>query len=160
MALTIRQYQPDDKEKVKALSFAGLAQMGINVTPDHLVKYDSDLDAIEDVYLNNRGEFLIGTMNGDIVVMGGLRAKTHTCGEIKRIRVHRDYQRRGYARAIIERLIEAAPALGYEELVLDTLTDNYGAQQLFQSCGFVESERGTRGEFSLLFYRKPLDSKK
>ncbi len=159
MDLVIRRYRPKDKETVKAISYAGLTQMGLDVSPEHLARYDRDLDTIEEVYLDNRGDFLVGTLDHEIVVMGGIRYKTATCGEIKRIRVRRECQRRGCASLLLKRLISLAPSLGYEELVLDTLTDNYSAQRLFESCGFVEIERGTRNGFSLVFYWKKLERK-
>jgi ribosomal protein S18 acetylase RimI-like enzyme len=150
--LQIRRYQPQDNEAVKALHYAGLQQFGATSDPYN----DSDLDDIEDVYINNNGDFLVGTIDGQIVAMGALRKVSAKRAEIKRIRVRRDCQRRGYAQAILKKLIELAESLGYTELHLDTVASNNPAQRLFEKFGFVETHRGKLGRFDLLFYSKKL----
>jgi GNAT superfamily N-acetyltransferase len=160
--LTIRRYQAADNEKVKELHYAGIAQMAemdIDVDPPGNPYFDSDLDDIEGVYTNNRGDFLIGSENGEIVAMGAIRWHSGDCGEIKRIRVRRDYQRLGYGQMILLRLLERATELGYWEVRLDTLTGNFPAQRLFEKCGFREKTREKMGPFELFIYRKKLDER-
>ena len=160
--LTIRRYQATDNETVKELHYAGIAQMAemdIDVDPPGNPFTDSDLDDIEGAYINNRGEFLIGTRDGEIVAIGAIRQYSGDCGEIKRIRVRRDCQRRGYGRMILLRLMERAAELGYREVCLDTLTANLPAQRLFEKCGFVEKTRGKMGPFELFVYRKKLNER-
>jgi len=151
--MQIRRYRAEDNEAVKVLHYAGLAQFGASKDP----YYDSDLDDIEGIYINNHGDFLVGTEDGDIVAIGAIREKSATCGEIKRIRVRRDCQRRGYARTLLSRLIELAVELGYRELCLDATEDNTPAQRLFEKCGFTETHRGKVGGYDLIFYGKKLD---
>jgi ribosomal protein S18 acetylase RimI-like enzyme len=154
--LQLRRYRPGDNAAVKALHYAGVAQMDPAADPADDAFRDADLDDIEGHYLNGRGDFLLGFDGGELVAMGALRQKTETLGEIKRIRVRRDCQRQGYGKIIVLRLIERASALGYQELVLDTLENNPGAQRLFASCGFTENCRGMRGNYHLIFYTKRL----
>ncbi len=151
--MQIRRYQAQDNEAVKALHYAGLAQFGATVDP----YYDSDLDDIEGIYINNSGDFLVGTEDGEIVVMGALKKVSATRGEIKRIRVQRNCQRRGYARSILSRLIELAGELRYTELCLDATVDNTPARRLFEKCGFTETRRGKVGGYDLVFYGKKLN---
>ncbi len=151
--LKIRRYQPQDNEIVKELHYAGLAQFGAAADPYH----DKDLDDIEGVYINNRGDFLVGIHGNEIVAMGAIRQASATCGEIKRIRVRRDWQRRGYGKTILLKLIELGRELGYTELCLDATINNTLAQRLFDKCGFVENHRGKVGIYDLVFYEKKLN---
>lgn len=151
--MQIRRYRTEDNEAVKTLHYAGLSQFGASEDPYH----DSDLDDIEGVYINNNGDFLVGTENGEIVAMGAIKKRSATCGEIKRIRVHRDCQRRGYAQTILRKLIELAGELGYTELCLDATIDNTPARRLFEKCGFIETHRGKVGGYELVFYGKKLN---
>jgi ribosomal protein S18 acetylase RimI-like enzyme len=158
--LKIRRYRPEDNETVKKLHYAGIEQM-MQIEPvvapsdDHYD--DSDLDNIESAYIDNRGDFLVGTRNGEIVVIGALREYTETCGEIKRLRVRREYQRQGHAETMMRKLEERAKELGYRKLILDTLTSNKSSQQLFKKCGFNELRRESVGPFQLSIWGKKLN---
>ena len=150
--MQIRRYKPGDNKAVKALHFAGLNQFGGNADPYH----DKDLDDIEGVYLNNDGEFLVGTLNDKIIAIGALKKITAIRGEIKRIRVDRKFQRHGYGQAILKKLLEIATEYGYLELCLDTVVDNIPAQRLFEKHGFYETHRGRVGAYDLAFYNRNL----
>ena len=154
--MLIRRYQPQDIEAIKSLHYAGVHQ--IDPTPERPDNpfADADLDDIEGVYLGNGGDFIIGIEREGIVAMGGIRKYSETCGEIKRIRVRRDYQRKGYGETILQKLIEIAGKLGYKELCLDTLADNFPAQSLFEKIGFIETDRGNIGTYDLIYYGKKL----
>jgi ribosomal protein S18 acetylase RimI-like enzyme len=154
--LKIRRYQPQDNKAVKELHYAGLAQFGVAVDPYH----DSDLDDIENIYINNHGDFLVGLEGGEIVAMGAIRKVSETCGEIKRIRVRQDCQRRGYGQTILLKLMEIAAALGYTELRLDTVAHNTPARRLFEMFGFTKTHRGKVGDYELIFYGKRLNKDK
>ncbi len=151
--MLIRRYQAEDNKEVKDLHYAGLAQFGAAEDPYH----DSDLDDIEGIYINNNGDFLVGTEGNEIVAMGAVKKITTTRGEIKRIRVGREYQRRGYGQTILSRLVELAMELGYTELCLDSTDNNAAAQRLFEKCGFAETHRGKVGTYDLIFYIKKLN---
>lgn len=86
--MDIRRYQAHDATEVKALHQLAMQQTGAYIPGP----WNADMDAIADTYLNGRGEFLVGLIDGKIVAMGALRPMTETIGEIKRLRVHPDYQ--------------------------------------------------------------------
>jgi GNAT superfamily N-acetyltransferase len=162
--LKIRRYQPQDNEAVKQLHYSGIAQMvelipeANRITPPAGDEpFDSDLDDIEGVYIENRGDFLVGTENGEIVVIGALRHYTDDCGELKRLRVRRDRQRRGLGQAMMAGLVSRAKELGYKELILDTLPDNLPAQRLFEKCGFTRLRLENRGLFHLVIYGQKIN---
>ena len=151
---SIRRYQPTDKEIVKALYYAGLEQFDADLRIDGYLSLDKDLDNIENVYINNGGDFLVGVLDGEFVAMGALRKLSNTKGEIKRMAVRRDQQRQGYGQAIFTRLLQIAVELGYQELCLDTTAQNLPAQRLYEKLGFVEVRRFQIGRLKVVFYNK------
>ena len=157
--LKIRRYKPSDNAAVKELNLMGINQMMemdlVKDRPD-IPNLDSDFDDIENVYIKNRGDFLVGLRGNEIVAIGAIKKYSETCGEIKRIRIRRDCQRKGYGETMILKLIELAKKLKYRELVLDTMTSNLPAQRLFEKTGFHVITRGTRGPFNLIYYGKKL----
>jgi ribosomal protein S18 acetylase RimI-like enzyme len=155
--MLIRRYQAEDNESVKALHYAGVRQIDPDADHPDNPFIDSDLDDIEGVYINNRGDFIVGIENDTIVAMGAIMKASATRGEIRRVRVRQDCQRQGLGRKIMERLIEVAGELGYKELYLDTLVDNPPAQRLFEKCGFAEKDRIKMGPYDLVLYGMKLD---
>lgn len=151
--MLIRRYQEQDNEAVKALHYAGLRQFGAEADPYH----DKDLDDIQGTYIENGGEFLVGLLDAEIVVMGALKKLSESRAEIKRIRVSRENQRRGYGQTILLRLIEIGKQSGYRELCLDSVVGNTPAISLFEKCGFTETHRKKIGDFDLVFYGKELN---
>lgn len=99
--MLIRRYQAEDNEVVKALHYAGIKQFDVEANTDADLfdvdtNIDADLDDIENVYLNNDGEFLIGIHEGKMVAMGAIKKLSTTRAEIKRMRVYPEYQRQGF----------------------------------------------------------------
>jgi len=56
---------------------------------------EADLLAIEEVYLSNRGEFLLGFVDEVLVAMGGFKWLSNGRAELRRMRIQRDLQGRG-----------------------------------------------------------------
>jgi GNAT superfamily N-acetyltransferase len=163
--LKIRRYRPQDNEAVKRLHYAGIEQM-VELIPEanrvtgparDEAMLDNDLDDIEGAYIGNRGDFLIGLENGEAVVIGAIRYYTEDCGELKRLRVRQDRQRRGFGQAMIAKLIQRARELGYREVILDTLPDNLPARRLFEKCGFNFIRFENRGPLRLVIYGKKIN---
>jgi ribosomal protein S18 acetylase RimI-like enzyme len=150
--MLIRRYQAPDNESIKALHYAGLAQFGAAADPYH----DNDFNDIEGTYIDKGGDFLVGTRNEEVIAMGALKRLSADRAEIKRIRVRRDCQRRGYGETILLKLIELAVKIGVKELCLDSIVDNIPAQRLFTKHGFMETHRGKIGIYDMVFYEKKL----
>jgi len=69
------------------------------------------------------------------------------------MRVHRDYQRRGFGRAILDALETRAVELGYTTLHLDTTVDRLPAQRLYLAAGYRAVESAADG---LIYYEKQI----
>jgi GNAT superfamily N-acetyltransferase len=145
--LTIRRYQPSDHAVVCELHKAPLLAAGAYSTSAG----DPDLNQIEAVYLNNGGEFLIGTLQDRVVAMGALRRTDPTRAEVRRMRVHVDFQRRGFGQAIYTALEKRARELGYSVLHLDTAVVLVGAQHFYAKNGFKEVRRGKLWSLDCIF---------
>lgn len=159
--LSIRRYQPEDIEAVKTLHYAGVRQIDAYAGTDSELfgvdfDLDADLDDIENVYLRNNGEFLVGIYEEKLVAMGALKRQSETRAEIKRMRVYQEYQRRGFGQIILQKLTEAAVLMGYTELCLDTLLQNIPAQILYEKKGFIRTGQKRIGRFDVVFYEKLL----
>ncbi|GCE09132.1 GNAT family N-acetyltransferase [Dictyobacter aurantiacus] len=152
--MKIRQYRPADQGAVWALHKAALHGTGADLEDE---QWDADLFQIEEVYLDNQGEFLVGEIENRIVAMGAIKKITSTRSEIKRMRVHPDFQKRGLGQMMLTRLEARAIALGYQVLQLDTTTLQVAAQQLYRKNGFVQLEQTeTIKGLTVLFFEKDL----
>lgn len=115
-----------------------------------------DMKTIETEYLNGRGEFLVGEIESRIVAMGAFRPIDPVSAEIKRMRVHPDYQRQGLGQQLLDELERRAAELGYEVLVLDTLPSQTAARGLYEANGYQETGTGTFEGEEIVLYRKRL----
>lgn len=153
--MQIRRYQGTDRKEVWTLHNLVLEGVGAHAG---IGPWDDDLNHIKEAYLDNGGEFVVGLSEGRIVAMGGLMRSSKERAEIRRMRVHPDFQRRGFGRAILQRLESAASKLGYETLHLDTTVKQIAAQNLYVQSGYIEVSRTTLGGFDVILYEKNLVS--
>lgn len=140
--LTIRPYENDDYERVMLLHRLPLELVGAWLGRG---PWDEDLDDIQGHYPGNGGLFLVGVLDGQIEAMGAFRRLSDEQAEIKRMRVHPDWQGRGFGQKIYMALETEARRMGYTGLVLETGAHQLVAQNLYRKFGFVETHRGTVG---------------
>lgn len=120
-------------------------------------KWDKDLDNIHEVYLKS-GEFLVGLLEDKLIVMGALKPFSKDIVEMKRVRVHPDFQRRGLGQMMVNLLENKAIELGYKILQLDTTVNQIAAQKLYKKKGYVEIRREKEGwPLEMIFYQKELN---
>ncbi len=150
---TLRRYTPADQEAVEYLHVHAIQQAGAYLGRG---PWDDDVYAIEETYLNNHGEFLIGEWDGIFVAIGALRRTSPERAEIKRMRVHPDYQGRGIGQIILSELEANARVLGYKTLHLDTSVVQFAAQRLYEKNGYREVGRDIHGELEVILYEKTL----
>ena len=150
---TLRRYTPADQEAVEQLHVTAIQQTGAYLGRG---PWDDDVYAIEDAYLKNQGEFLIGEDDGRFVAMGALKRTSPERAEIKRMRVQREYQGRGYGQLILDELEVRAHALGYQILHLDTSILQLPAQRLYEKNSFREVGRDMYQDLEVILYEKQL----
>lgn len=153
--LTIRQYNASDKEAVIHLNTISLQSTNAYIEQKN---YYQDLNDIEAIYLNNNGEFLIGFLEKQPVVMGALMKISERRAELKRMRVHPEFQRSGLGESMLKELEKRAKGLGYREIELLTSVRQIGAQHFYVKNGYHEVGRGkNKGPLENIFYEKSLE---
>ncbi|MHB8597049.1 MAG: GNAT family N-acetyltransferase [Ktedonobacteraceae bacterium] len=151
--MNIRLYRETDHDAVWELHVLAIREAGAYLGEG---PWDDDLHHIGDMYLQG-GTFLVGEVDGQIVAMGAFRKISEERAEIKRMRVHPAYQRRGYGQMILQELEALALAMGYSTLFLDTVTVLLAAQNLYRKNGFRETgETKVHGQFTDIFFEKRL----
>ncbi|GHO46771.1 GNAT family N-acetyltransferase [Ktedonospora formicarum] len=151
--LTLRRYMPTDQAAVEHLHVYAIQRIGAYLGRG---PWDDDIYAIEDTYLNDGGEFLIGEINGQFVAMGALKRTDANQAQIKRMRVHPEHQGHGYGQLVLLELEARARALGYQKLHLDTSIVQLPAQRLYEKHGFQEVGRDIYQGLEVILYEKHL----
>ncbi|GAA2438874.1 hypothetical protein GCM10010191_62650 [Actinomadura vinacea] len=171
--LRLRRYHAADHDTVLELHREGLAQVGLR--PGDGVYYDHDFFRMEDIYLRNDGECLVGERDGRIVAMGGLRradlvpaghdralggyvlgGPEPAVAEMVRLRVRPFAQRCGYGSAIVAALERRAAEFGYRLLRADTTELQGPALALYLGFGWTETRREVIGGIVNIYLEKPL----
>lgn len=131
-ALSIRRYEPADADRVLAVHEQAIRASPISLSdaPD-----DADLREIPERYLDAGGEFLVGTVEGEVVAIGGLQPRDGAA-EIRRMRVHPDHQRRGYGERLLSELESRAAELGFDRVRLETNENLTAARRLYEQRGY------------------------
>lgn len=151
--LELRRFDDADADAVRELHQLALAEAGAHAGSG---PWDEDLRSIRSSYLQDGGEFLVGWLDGRLVAVGALRHVTAAAAEIKRMRVHPWYQRRGFGSTILARLEERARQLGYSKLRLDTTVIQTAAQALYVREGYIEVGRGQLAGVEVIYFEKRL----
>lgn len=156
LKLDIRTFKPEDAEEVFNLHAKALVSVG-NYHPGNEIA-DVDFKDINSEYIKSGGEFLVGTIGGRIVAMGALRKKSNEIGEIRRMRTDPDFQRRGFAQAILDRLEARAREMGLKYLELDTWVIQTPSRELYEKNGYKEVKRymGEISGIENIVYQKTL----
>ena len=151
--LEIRRYQSSDYDDVWDLHVLGLQTVGAYLGNG---PWYNDLHHIEHIYLHNRGDFLVGIYKGRFVAMCAFRKTSAELAEIKRMRVHPDFQGRGFGQIMLDELEIRALALGYAKLHLDTSVKQVVAQKLYMKNGFREKGRVVHQGLECILFEKSL----
>ena len=124
---------------VKELVLGVLSEEGFEYDPAK----DFDLDKIEDYYLQNRGIFYMGVVDGTIIGTSAVRLIDDGTCEIKRIYVKKDFRGRGFGRALFIQALKFAEE-NYSTVVLKTDARLEDAINLYRRNGFsvVKDEGG------------------
>lgn len=99
--------------------------------------FADELAGLPGIYAPPRGFLLLGWTEGAPGGCVALRPRNDDVAEMKRLYVRPCAQGTGLGRALAERLIEEAKAVGYRTLWLDTLPGMERAQRLYERLGFV-----------------------
>jgi ribosomal protein S18 acetylase RimI-like enzyme len=100
--------------------------------------FEDELQKLPGRYEKPGGRLYLAKVEGEIAGCIALRGLEDGRCEMKRLYVRPRYRALGLGRALAERVIRDARAIGYREMVLDTLTQMAGAQALYEKLGFSD----------------------
>lgn len=158
--LTIRQFQPQDKEAALQVNIKALTKLGIpeaNIT-------SQDIGNAQEEYFNKNGDFLVGEVDGQIVAIGGYKQKDKETANIRKMRTLPEYQGKGIGRKMLEALEESIRRHSdYKKIKVGTSTIMPNAIRLYTSMGYKEVERipkpdaGYGKDFAEIAYEKSIE---
>lgn len=145
----IRSFKTEDHAAVKSLYSLGL--LG-----GKLAENDTgfDIDDINLAYMSTPGShFWVAECEGRIVGMIGIQQLDAGVGEIRRLRVHPDFRRRGIGSSLLQRALEFCRDQGLLKVTLDTYIEREPALKLFEKFNFRHDKtREAAGKQLLFFY--------
>lgn len=147
------RYQPEHREPMLALHRSAIVgfTLGMSQQDD-----EADLVAIEQVYLRDGGEFLIGFINERLAAMGGFKRLSDTSAELRRMRIEPELQGKGYGTQLLRELERIAFQSGIRALCLDTARRRPLTLEFYRKHGYQETGRGSYGEIETVQFTKTL----
>ena len=179
--MRIRQFDGRDAEAVSALDSWAMRDAGTEPTdiPGH-----QDIERIDEVYLEDGGEFVVGvidrsaaegvgfdecasrlleTFDGCAVAMGGFLPSERGYAderavadacELHRMRVAPPLQGQGYGINLLRELESRATSSGYRRLVATTAKRQQRAVAFYPAAGYEQVGESTYGEYELIHFEK------
>ena len=120
---------------------------------------EADLMAIAEVYLRGGGEFLLGFIGERLVAMGGFKRLRDGSAELRRMRIARDLQGRGYGTLLLLELERRAFQSGVRTLCLDTAQRRPLTLEFYRKHGYQETGRSFYGAVETVQFSKTLDER-
>ena len=150
--VTVRTYEPRDADACRRLYVEGLlgGKLADNDT-------GLDIDDIPAAYLHeHNSHFWVAELDGEVVGMVGVQHYDGV-GEIRRLRVRNDIQRRGIGSKLVEVAVQFCQEHGYLKVELDTYVDRDPAVKLFEKFRFRHSRtKNVAGKDKLFFLSRPV----
>jgi GNAT superfamily N-acetyltransferase len=153
-SMRLIRYRDDHREPMLALHRSALVGIPLGMSQQ---EDEADLMAIEQVYLLGGGEFLLGFINERLVAMGGFKRLSDTSAELRRMRIERELQGRGYGTQLLRELERLALQSGIRALRLDAARRRPLTLEFYRKHGYQETGRGFYGEVETVQFSKTLD---
>jgi GNAT superfamily N-acetyltransferase len=148
------RYRCDYREPMLALHRSAIVGFTLGMSQQ---EDEADLMAIEQVYLCQGGEFLLGFIDERLVAMGGLKRLTDASAELRRMRIEPALQGKGYGSQLSRALERLAFQSGIRTLCLDTARRRPLTLEFYRKHGYQETGRGFYGAVETVQFSKPLD---
>jgi len=147
--VTIRSFEAKDLLACRTLYSDGL--IGGRIAENDT---GFDIDDIAESYMKAPGNhfWVAENKGGEVIGMIGLHHHDQGTGEIRRLRVRRDSQRRGIGGKLVETALRFCQEHGYLKVTLDTFMEREPAVKLFQKYRFNHSRSRTVSGKELMYF--------
>jgi ribosomal protein S18 acetylase RimI-like enzyme len=98
--------------------------------------FEAEVEGLPGSYAPPGGRLLLATSDGAPVGCAALHGLEPPRSEMKRLFVRPAARGLGVGRALVSRILDEARAIGYSEVVLDTLPSMTEARRLYEQFGF------------------------
>ncbi len=147
------RYRPEYEAPMLALHRSAIEGFALGMSRE---EDEADLMAIEQIYLRSGGEFLIGLLEERLVAMGGFQRLSRSTAELRRMRIARPLQGRGYSTLLLRELERAAYACGVRTLTLETAKARPLTLAFYRKLGYAECGHGHYGQVETVHFTKAL----
>lgn len=148
------RYQPEYREPMLALHRSAIEGFNLGMSQQ---EDEADLVAIEQVYLRDGGEFLVGFIGERLIAMGGFKRLSGTLAELRRMRIAAELQGEGYGTQLLRELERRAFQAGFRTLCLETARRRPLTLEFYRKHGYQETGRGFYGAVETVQFSKALD---
>lgn len=137
MLLVTRARSAEEIKVVRSLMRAYQQQLGVDLS---FQNFEAELEALPGSYAPPGGRLLLALHEQMPVGCVALQRITSSRAEMKRLYVPPSARGLGVGRKLVAEILTEAQAIGYSEVVLDTLPNMIEAQRLYQQFGFRDIE--------------------
>ena len=137
MLLVTQAQSADDIGIVRSLIQEYQQRLGVDLS---FQGFEAELAALPGSYAPPNGRLLLAWHEQTPVGCVGLQRVDSSRAEMKRLYVPPSARGLGVGRKLVEQLLSEAQAMGYSEVVLDTLPTMMEAQRLYRQFGFRDIE--------------------
>jgi len=134
--ITYRRAQTADSEAITDILKGTFEEYEINLPAGYTF---SDIEKLEEEYLNAAGEFIILIKAQMIIGFFALLPSTNNQVELKRLYLTANERGRGLGKYLLNLAIKTAKQAGYDRMHLETTSKFFQAVALYRQSGFIDN---------------------
>ena len=132
----VQAQSPEEIESARALFREYAAGLNIDLC---FQNFDQEVNGLPGNYAPPSGRLLLAKQGGQVAGCIALRSLGDGACEMKRLYVRPEFRGQGLGKKLVTTLLDAARAIGYQRMLLDTLPGKMDeAIALYRSFGFRE----------------------